>query len=196
MLVRAPPLEVPSRSRRRLHSSEQRTLPVQRRTSQRTVAWITMRRRPLYGDQWRSRRWPLHPRFWRMALPPDAGSMKRNDPFQQRRACHGQEPGRKEERQEGADQDTEGKERSQAAQEGRKKALTGWQQSGSGVTPLPHGGLTFETQKVAAWVCLSSWPGCNCGHPPIPPAGESRCAQRSRAQHAVFSPSASRALAS
>ena len=43
--------------------------------------------------------------------------------FQRRRKCHEQEPGRKEEHQEGTDQDTEGKERSQATQEGREKVL-------------------------------------------------------------------------
>jgi hypothetical protein len=36
---------------------------------------------------------------------------------------HEQESGRKEEPQEGADQDTEGKERSQAAQKSREEAL-------------------------------------------------------------------------
>src|SRR3954463_8319937 len=36
---------------------------------------------------------------------------------------HGQEPGRKEKREEGADQDTERKERSQATQKSRKEAL-------------------------------------------------------------------------
>jgi hypothetical protein len=36
---------------------------------------------------------------------------------------HEQEPGRKEEHQEGAEQDAEGKERSQAPQESREKVL-------------------------------------------------------------------------
>jgi hypothetical protein len=72
------------------------------------------------------KRLPLNPTMGSDArqLSPGVGLTIRNDHYQRRRTCYEQEPGRKEEHQEGTDQDTEGKERSEAAQEGRKKVLT------------------------------------------------------------------------